>query len=40
MRWCSSGALTDVFTPEKHSWVMSRIRGKWTGIDLKMRELL
>jgi len=32
--------LADVFTPEKRSWVMSRIRGKWTGIDLKMRDIL
>ena len=32
--------MTDVFTPEKRSWVMSRIRSKWTGIDLKMREIL
>lgn len=40
--WCVAEvvALTDVFTPEKRSWVMSRIRGKWTGIDLKMREIL
>ena len=39
MKWWY-GALADVFTPEKRSWVMSRIRGKWTGIDLKMREIL
>lgn len=32
--------MADVFTPEKRSWVMSRIRGKFTGIDLRMREIL
>jgi len=32
--------LTDVFTPEKRSWVMSRIRGTNTKIDLKMKEIL
>ena len=32
--------MADVFTPEKRSWVMSRIRSKWTGIDLKMRKIL
>lgn len=40
MPWYVNGALTDIFTPEKRSWVMSRIRSKWTGIDLKMREIL
>ena len=32
--------MADVFTPEKRSWVMSRIRNKFTGIDLQMREIL
>ena len=32
--------MTDVFTPEKRSWVMSRIRRKNTKIDLKMKEIL
>lgn len=32
--------MTDVFTPEKRSWVMSRIRGKNTKIDLKMKKIL
>jgi len=32
--------MTDVFTPEKRSWVMSRIRGTNTKIDLKMKEML
>jgi len=32
--------MTDVFTPEKRSWVMSRIRGRNTKIDLKMKKLL
>lgn len=32
--------LIDVFTPEKRSWVMSRIRGKNTKIDLKMKKIL
>jgi len=32
--------MTDVFTPEKRSWVMSRIRGTNTKIDLKMKKLL
>ncbi|ABK78250.1 DNA G/T mismatch repair endonuclease [Cenarchaeum symbiosum A] len=32
--------MTDVFTPEKRSWVMSRIRSKGTGIDIKMKEIL
>ena len=35
-----SVSLTDVFTPEKRSWVMSRIRGKNTKIDLKMKKIL
>jgi DNA mismatch endonuclease (patch repair protein) len=32
--------LTDIFTPEKRSWVMSRIRGTNTKIDLRMKEIL
>ena len=32
--------MTDVFTPEKRSWVMSRIRGTNTKIDLAMKKAL
>jgi len=32
--------MTDVFTPEKRSWVMSRIRGTNTKIDLRMKKML
>ena len=32
--------MADIFTPEKRSWVMSRIRGSNTKIDLKMKKLL
>ena len=32
--------MTDIFTPEKRSWVMSRIRGTNTKIDLKMKDML
>lgn len=32
--------MTDIFTKEKRSWVMSRIRGTNTKIDLKMRDWL
>jgi DNA mismatch endonuclease (patch repair protein) len=32
--------MTDIFTPEKRSWVMSRIRGTNTKIDLAMRDML
>jgi DNA mismatch endonuclease, patch repair protein len=32
--------MADVFTPEKRSWVMSRIRGKNTKIDLRMKKIL
>ena len=32
--------MTDVFTPEKRSWVMSRIRGTNTKIDLRMKKIL
>ena len=31
--------MTDIFTPEKRSWVMSRIRSKDTGIERKMCSL-
>ncbi len=32
--------MADIFTKEKRSWVMSRIRGTNTKIDLRMKELL
>ena len=32
--------MADIFTPEKRSWVMSRIRGTNTKIDLRMKEEL
>ena len=32
--------MTDIFTPEKRSWVMSQIRGKDTKIELRMKQLL
>ena len=32
--------MADIFTKEKRSWVMSRIRGTNTKIDLKMNEML
>jgi len=32
--------MPDIFTPEKRSWVMSRIRGTNTKIDLRMNEML
>jgi len=32
--------MADVFSPEKRSWIMSRIRGKNTGIDVAMRSTL
>jgi DNA mismatch endonuclease (patch repair protein) len=32
--------MTDIFTPEKRSWVMSRIKGKDTKIELRMKQLL
>lgn len=32
--------MADIFTPEKRSWVMSRIRGTNTKIDLKMKKIL
>ena len=32
--------MTDIFTPEKRSWVISRIRGTNTKIDIKMKKML
>jgi len=32
--------MTDIFTPEKRSWVMSRIRSRDTKIEKKMAQLL
>ena len=32
--------MADVFTPEKRSWVMSKIRSKNTKIDLRMKKIL
>ena len=32
--------MADVFTPEKRSWVMSRIRSRNTGIEIRMRDIL
>ena len=32
--------MPDIFTTEKRSWVMSRIRGTNTKIDLRMKEML
>ena len=32
--------MSDIFTKEKRSWVMSRIRGKNTKIETKTRDLL
>lgn len=32
--------MADVFTKEKRSWVMSRIRGRNTKIDLAMKRIL
>ena len=32
--------MADIFTPEKRSWVMSRIRGSNTKIDLIMKRML
>ena len=32
--------MTDIFTPEKRSWVMSRIKGKNTKIELKVKKIL
>lgn len=32
--------MTDIFTKEKRSWIMSRIRSTNTKIDLKMKKIL
>jgi len=32
--------MTDIFTPEKRSWVMSRIKCKNTKIELKIKKML
>jgi DNA mismatch endonuclease, patch repair protein len=32
--------MTDIFTPEKRSWVMSRIKSTNTKIDVKMKKML
>ena len=32
--------MADVFSKDKRSWIMSRIRSKNTSIDLKMKDLL
>ena len=32
--------MADIFTPEKRSWVMSRIRGKGTKIEVRMGGML
>ncbi|MDH3395612.1 MAG: very short patch repair endonuclease [Nitrosopumilus sp.] len=32
--------MPDIFTPEKRSWIMSRIRGTNTKIDLEMKKML
>lgn len=32
--------LADIVTAEKRSWIMSRIRGKNTSIDVKMKQML
>ena len=32
--------LVDIVTPEKRSWIMSRIRSRGTGIELRMRDIL
>lgn len=32
--------MADIFSPEKRSWVMSRIRGTNTKIDLQMNDIL
>ena len=32
--------MADIFTKEKRSWVMSRIRGTNTKIDIKMKKML
>ena len=32
--------MTDIFSPDKRSWIMSRIRSTNTKIDLKMKKIL
>ena len=32
--------MTDLFSPKKRSWIMSRIRGKNTGIEIRTRKML
>lgn len=32
--------MADIFTPEKRSWIMSRIRSTNTKIDLEMKKIL
>ncbi len=32
--------MADIFSPEKRSWIMSRIRGTNTKIDIQMNEIL
>ena len=32
--------MADIFSPEKRSWIMSRIRGTNTKIDIQMDEIL
>ena len=32
--------MADIFTPEKRSWIMSRIRSTNTKIDLRMKKIL
>lgn len=32
--------MADIFSKEKRSWIMSRIRSRNTGIDLQMKEIL
>lgn len=32
--------MADIFTPQKRSWIMSRIRSRNTSIDLAMKRLL
>jgi len=32
--------MADIFTPEKRSWIMSRVRSKNTKIDLRMKKIV
>ena len=32
--------MTDIFSPEKRSWIMSRIRSKNTKIDIRMKKII